>query len=74
MMVCWVGYGGFRASCSAPEGGPADDQLVQAMKEQLAVDVEAGGSLGSVKHAYTHFRVTLEAWSCEIVRGEPAAS
>ena len=27
----------------------------------------------SVKHAYTHFRITLHAYECELLAGEPQA-
>jgi len=30
-----------------------------------------GEALGIYRHAYTHFRVTLHAFRCRLVRGEP---
>jgi A/G-specific adenine glycosylase len=35
------------------------------------VEIEVGESLGVYQHAYTHFRVTLHAFCCRLVEGEP---
>ena len=39
--------------------------------EELGVEVEIGDQLGVYKHAYTHFRVTLYAFRCTLLGGEP---
>ena len=44
--------------------------LVRHMKESLGVDATIGGTPIHVRHAYTHFRVTLHTYRCT-VSGEP---
>jgi len=46
--------------------------LKREIREELDVDIEPGGSLGTYTHVYTHFRVTLHAFSCTLAgEGEP---
>jgi A/G-specific adenine glycosylase len=46
--------------------------LQREIREELDVDIQPGGSLGTYTHAYTHFRVTLHAFSCTLAGdGEP---
>lgn len=45
--------------------------LVREIREELDVEVEVGEPLAVIRHAYTHFRITLHAFRCRIVRGEP---
>ncbi len=45
--------------------------LVREMREELDVQVEVKESLIVVRHAYTHFRITLHAFRCWLVAGEP---
>ena len=39
--------------------------------EELGAEIEVGAQLGVYQHAYTHFRVTLYAFRCTLLRGEP---
>lgn len=41
------------------------------IKEELGVHVKVGDSFMTVKHAYTHFRITLHIFNCEWQQGEP---
>ena len=45
--------------------------LAREMREELDVEVAVGEPLIVIDHAYTHFRITLHAFRCELVRGEP---
>jgi A/G-specific adenine glycosylase len=45
--------------------------LQREIKEELAVNIRVGGTLGVFRHAYTHFRVTLHAFYCTLLTGEP---
>ena len=45
--------------------------LVREMREELDVEVEVGELLVVVRHAYTHFRITLHAFRCRLAAGEP---
>jgi A/G-specific adenine glycosylase len=43
------------------------------LKEELGIAVKAGAQRGVFKHAYTHYRVTVHAYACELRRGRPRA-
>jgi A/G-specific adenine glycosylase len=45
--------------------------LKREIMEELGVEVKVSDRLGVYKHAYTHFRVTLHAFFCELMAGEP---
>lgn len=46
--------------------------LIRELHEELGVSVEVGPPVGTFKHAYTHFRVTLHAFHCRVTAGKPA--
>lgn len=43
--------------------------LIRELDEELAVRITVGAELGVYRHAYTHFRITLHAFECELVHG-----
>jgi A/G-specific adenine glycosylase len=45
--------------------------LTREIREELGADVRVGESFGTYRHAYTHFRITLHAFLCELADGEP---
>jgi A/G-specific adenine glycosylase len=45
--------------------------LAREMREELGVEIEVGEPLVVVRHAYTHFRITLHAFHCRLMAGEP---
>lgn len=45
--------------------------LVREIKEELGVEIRVGEPLGEYKHAYTHFKVRLTAFACELDGSEP---
>lgn len=45
--------------------------LRRELREELAIEVEVGPQVGTVRHAYSHFRITLHAFHCRIVAGDP---
>ncbi len=47
--------------------------LARELGEELGIAVEVGELLVQVKHGFTHFRITLHAYECRHVGGEPAA-
>ena len=53
------------------EGETLAECLVREMREELDVEVGVGELLIVVEHAYTHFRITLHAFLCRLVAGEP---
>lgn len=53
------------------DGETLPECLAREMREELDVEVEVGELLIVVRHAYTHFRITLHAFRCRLVTGEP---
>jgi A/G-specific adenine glycosylase len=53
------------------DGETLPECLAREMREELDVEVEVGEELIVVRHAYTHFRITLHAFRCSLVSGEP---
>ncbi len=47
------------------------DGLRREIREELGADIRVGEELGVYRHAYTHFRITLHAFLCELTDGEP---
>ncbi len=47
--------------------------LKRELREELDIEVEVGEPVAVVSHAYSHFRITLHAFHCRLVRGEPQA-
>ncbi len=45
--------------------------LVREIQEELAIQIEVGSFLTSIKHAYTHFRITLHAFHAHHLTGQP---
>lgn len=45
--------------------------LRREILEELGAEIEVGKPFGVYRHAYTHFRVTLHAFYCRLVAGEP---
>jgi A/G-specific adenine glycosylase len=55
--------------CTSGETLP--ECLAREIKEELGIDIAVGGQLAKIKHAYSHFRITLYAFVCTLVAGEP---
>ncbi len=41
------------------------------LKEELGIDVRVGEEIVQIKHAYSHFSITLHAFDCVLIDGEP---
>jgi A/G-specific adenine glycosylase len=59
-----------------PGGKQEDGETLEAclqreLREELAIEVEVGALFCVVKHAFTHFKITLHAFTCRYVGGEP---
>jgi len=50
-----------------------EECLVREVHEELAIMIQVGELLATVEHAYTHFRITLHAYTCHYLAGEPQA-
>jgi len=51
-------------------GETGEEALVREIKEETDLDVVPGANIGTIRHAYTHFKITLSAWFCEWTAGE----
>lgn len=53
----------------------ADESLngtvYREIQEELEIEVAVGELITSVKHAYTHFKITLHAYHCQYISGAP---
>lgn len=45
--------------------------LTRECREELGVTIQSGGMVASVKHAYTHLKVTLNVYRCRLRTGKP---
>jgi A/G-specific adenine glycosylase len=45
--------------------------LKREIREELEVEIAVGAPLGMYRHGYTHFHVTLHAFECALLAGEP---
>jgi A/G-specific adenine glycosylase len=48
-----------------------ENSLKSSVKEELGISIRPGKHLTSVTHAYTHFRITLQAYKCNLLKGTP---
>jgi A/G-specific adenine glycosylase len=53
------------------DGESLQDCLRRELREELAIEVEVGDEFVVVQHAFTHFRITLHAFTCQYLSGEP---
>ncbi len=51
-------------------GESLQDCLKREICEELKVDVTIGAPFGTYEHAYTHFRITLHAFECQLSKGQ----
>lgn len=53
------------------EGEPIKETVVRELKEELGVEAKIIEPFMKLKHAYSHFKITLHAFICRIVDGDP---
>jgi A/G-specific adenine glycosylase len=54
-------------------GESLEETLVREIDEELGISVRVGDHVFKTKHTYTHFRITLHAFRCNILKGAPIA-
>jgi len=52
-------------------GETLEECLVREVKEELGIDIRVEESFVTVKHSYTHFRITLHSFHCRYLDGRP---
>ncbi len=62
----WEFPGGKRKS-----GETLEQALQRELREEMDIDIAVDEQLTIVKHAYTHFRITLYAFACRLIAGAP---
>ena len=62
----WKLPGGFIKDVESME-----NSLKHSVKEELGISIRPGRHLASVNHTYTHFRITLQAYKCDLPKGTP---
>lgn len=53
------------------DGETMPQALIRELQEELGITVEVGDLFIKVKHAFTHFKITLHAYTCKIIAGTP---
>lgn len=53
------------------DGESLPECLKRELREELAIEVEVGALFVVVKHAFTHFKITLHAYECAYISGPP---
>ena len=54
-------------------GERLESAMVREVREELGVDVEPRDEIAAIKHSYSHFSITLHAFNCRYLAGEPQA-
>ena len=52
-------------------GESLEECLAREVREELGIDIRVGELLATVRHAYTHFCITLHVYRCRYIGGEP---
>ncbi len=52
-------------------GETLEETVIREIREELAIEIEVGEKLVVVNHAYSHFKITLHAYVCQHISGEP---
>jgi len=58
----------------ATPGESGTQTCKRELYEELGVKVLVGDLIAKIKHAYSHFRITLRAYECTVIDGEPVST
>jgi A/G-specific adenine glycosylase len=53
------------------EKEPFEKCVIRNLEEKLGIRVDVNAQVATVKHAFTHFRITVHAFECELIKGKP---
>jgi A/G-specific adenine glycosylase len=54
-------------------GETLSECLRREIREELGIKITVGAQIGTVRHAYSHFKITLYAFQCNLISGDPQA-
>lgn len=54
-------------------GESLQECLQREIREELGIAIAVGDQIGTIRHAYTHFRITLYVFLCSYIGGDPQA-
>jgi A/G-specific adenine glycosylase len=54
-------------------GESLEECLRREIREELGIEIAVGAQLTTIKHAYTHFKITLHVFECQHTGGSPQA-
>ena len=49
------------------------ETVIRELKEELDIEVKVFGKFQKLNHAYSHFKITMHAYWCKILKGSPQA-
>jgi A/G-specific adenine glycosylase len=55
------------------DGEALADCLRREVREELGISIAVEHPLTTLRHSYTHFRITLHVFACRLIAGEPQA-
>ena len=55
------------------EGEPLEETCCRELREELGIEVEVERLFYRLDHAYSHFKITLHAFTCRLTEGTPAS-
>jgi A/G-specific adenine glycosylase len=56
-----------------PPGEALSECLRREIREELGLEIEVGQHIATIRHGYTHFRISLHVFACRHLAGEPQA-
>jgi A/G-specific adenine glycosylase len=54
-------------------GEALSECLHREIREELGLEIEVGQHIATIRHGYTHFRISLHVFACRHLAGEPQA-
>lgn len=57
----------------AKDGESMDEACARELREEVGIEVEVEAPFYTLSHAYSHFKITLYAFRCRLVAGEPTS-